>query len=357
MKCGRCGAEVMLGSAQCAKCGASVLDATTPDDQRPGRSMLGDGWTPPDTPPEAAVAAGMSVAAPTAPPPPPDLGTPPPPPPPPPTLTPAPPQLRPPVVVERSRRARQPGQATKSSVGCGCLGPLVAVAVIGGVVAWGSQSWFDDIGDAFDTGERQSAPAVSFGEEIEFEIGSDDTAVHPLRATVSGPAVVSVEAVGDFDPTVRVVEVDGPELGSDDDSGDDHDSLLTIALTEGHDYEIEVEGYGGDAGEYVLLVTSSVVDGAPVGRASQVAGSIRAGETARHPFSGPGGEVTVRVLGQESFDPVLTIRDSSGAELGTNDDADGRDSRLTLDVPLEASITIEVTGFNGAGGAYTVVVD
>src|SRR5262245_45134560 len=148
MKCGRCGANVMLGSAQCAKCGASLLDATMPDDQSSGRSLFGDGSRPPETP-EPAVPAAMSVAAPTAPAPPPsDLGVPPPPPPP--TLTPAPPQLRPPVVVERSRRSKQPGQAAKASVGCGCLGPLLFVAIVGGVVAWGSQTWFDDVREAFD---------------------------------------------------------------------------------------------------------------------------------------------------------------------------------------------------------------
>ena len=63
------------------------------------------------------------------------------------------------------------------------------------------------------------------------------------------------------------------------------------------------------------------------------------------------------LLGQNGFDPVLTIKDDAGNLLGTNDDADGRDSRLTVAVPLDASIVIEVNGFGGSGGAYTVVVE
>ncbi len=166
-----------------------------------------------------------------------------------------------------------------------------------------------------------------------------------------------MEAVGDFDPTVRVVEVDGAQLGTDDDGGDDHDSLLEVVLVEGRRYEVEVEEFSGDAGEYVLRVSSTVVAGAPVTRPGQVDGTVAPGETARHQLAGPGGELTVRVLGQDGFDPMLTIRDASGAVLGENDDADGRDSRLTLAVPLDTAITIEVSGFSGAGGAYTVVVE
>ena len=67
--------------------------------------------------------------------------------------------------------------------------------------------------------------------------------------------------------------------------------------------------------------------------------------------------MTVRVLGQNGFDPVLTIKDDTGNVLGTNDDADGRDSRLTVSVPLDARVVIEVNGFGGSGGAYTVVVE
>jgi len=361
VRCGRCRAEVMLGSAQCAKCGASVLDATLPDAATSsGRSIFGEGWVPPPppTPEQLEMAAGgPGVGVPTLPPPPPDtafLGAPPPPPPPPSSAP-----HRPPIKVERARRAGPAGQAAKAKVGCaGCLGPLVALTIVGVAIAsTAGRSVVHDVGDALDGGDRVDGPAVVVGEPVRFEIGSDDTGVHPLSASASGPVIVSVDAVGDFDPTVRVVEVGGDELGFDDDGGDERDSLLPVTLEEGRSYEIEVEDFGGDAGEYVLLVTTTATDGSPVGRGSQVEGAVGPDETARHPFTGAGGDLTVRVLGQNGFDPVLTIRDDAGNLLGTNDDADGRDSRLTVAVPLDASIVIEVNGFGGSGGAYTVVVE
>ncbi len=95
---------------------------------------------------------------------------------------------RPLVKVERARQATPAGQAAKASIGCfGCLGPLLAVGIVGAVLASVGTSVFDDIGDTFDSGERLSAPAVVLDQEIEFEIGSDDTAVHPMLATAVGP--------------------------------------------------------------------------------------------------------------------------------------------------------------------------
>ncbi len=347
MKCARCGAKVLLGSAQCTKCGASMLDGSLPQDVAPAGewSMIrGSGAPAPPEPPERSMAvAGSSASAP---------------PPPPRTVNaPAPPH-RPPIKVQRGRRATPAGQASKASIGCaGCLVPLLALVAVGVGVTAASTSVFEGVGDVFDSGERLVAPAIVVGQPIEFELGSDDTGVHDLTAPATGPVVVTVQAVGDFDPKVRVLDDDGTELGSDDDSGGGHDSLLRVDLVEGDAYEVEVVEYSGDAGDYVLLVESSVVDGVPVGRASQVDGAVQAGETARHLLAGPGGELTVRVLGREGFDPVLTIRDGGGDVLGTNDDADGRDSRLTLAVPLDTTVVIEVQGFNDAGGSYTVVVE
>lgn len=343
-----------------------------PDEDAPTalRSMVG-GWTS-QAPNESRAELG----------PPPESATPPPPPPPdllersvrramesanvapppPPQTTDAPAaRHRPPIKVQQGRKATPAGQASKASIGCvGCLGPLLAIVAVGAGIAAFSTSAFDNIGDtfadAFDDGERIAAPAVVLGQDIRFELGSDDTGVHPLAAPVSGPVVVTVSGEGDFDPKVRVVE-GGTELGNDDDSGGGHDSLLTVDLVEGRDYEVEVVEFSGDAGEYVLAVSSSVVEGLPVGRASQVDGTVAVGETARHPLAGPGGELTVRVQGRDGFDPVLTIREADGAVLDTNDDADGRDSRLTLAVPADTSIVIEVHGYNQMGGSYTVVVE
>lgn len=208
-----------------------------------------------------------------------------------------------------------------------------------------------------ETAARVDGPAAVLGQSLAFGIGDDQIGVHPFVATASGPVAFRVAAVDDFDPIVTVTEPGGAELGSDDDSGGDRDALLIVEVVEGRTYEVRVAEFSDDAGSYELLLTSLYVDGSPIGRDSEVAGAVDDDETARHRFTGPGGEVTVRVVGEDGFDPVLTIRGGDGEVLGSNDDADGLDSRLTLTLPLDAEVTIEVEGFSGNAGSYTLVVE
>jgi DNA-directed RNA polymerase subunit RPC12/RpoP len=52
MKCARCGAKVLLGSAQCTKCGASMLDGSLPQEAAPSRDKKITTSEPPYSPPK-----------------------------------------------------------------------------------------------------------------------------------------------------------------------------------------------------------------------------------------------------------------------------------------------------------------
>lgn len=91
----------------------------------------------------------------------------------------------------------------------------------------------------------------------------------------------------------------------------------------------------------------------------RAAGGIGAGDTDRWRLDGEGRIVQIDVARHGGFDPVVTLRDAGGRELGHDDDSgdNGRDSRLRAYLGDGATYLVDVTGFGGhSTGDYEVVV-
>jgi hypothetical protein len=67
------------------------------------------------------------------------------------------------------------------------------------------------------------------------------------------------------------------------------------------------------------------------------------------------GAVRIDVLGRGG-DPTLTVRDDDGRELGFNDDTDGLDSSVEVDVDAGQVLHAEVRSFSGEAMAFTIRV-
>lgn len=236
MRCGRCRAEILLGSAYCDRCGASALDATGED-----------------APPQPAGLAPPPRTRPEAPPPLPS-GAPPPPPP-----------QGPPPAASRHQPAPQQAPRRANRSGCGCLVPIVLFFV------------------------------VSF-----------------LLPLLSG--------VGDL---------------FDDDGGDGGVAATTTFDTEGTPVPDTVPG-------------AALVAGQPV------AALVGDGQTVRHPYVGEGREVVITVTGIDGFDSVLRVVGPDGLELVHDDDTHLRDPEVRLAVDAGVEVGVEVSGFAGTAGGYTV---
>lgn len=334
----------MLGSAHCGNCGRSLVAGRPP---------------PPIDPASASPAAPPSPSF-DAPPPPP-VGW---------TLADGPGRqalLPPPTHGSLASALRPP----KDKKGCGCgvlvfVGIAVVVAAIVGVVVV-----------AIDTarGERVDAPALSLGDSVRFDLGANDTSVHPL-ALGEGAVTITVRSLdSDFDPVLEVKRPDGDLVGSNDDAIG-RDSQLSFALPEAADFLVEVHEFTGDPGEYEVEVTSGasgpvldptdVVEGEriPAGelRPDQpLDGSIGTDDTAVHALAGferrsseDDDRVSISVVGVDGFDPVLRVVDQDGTEIGENDDADGRNSFLTFELRREDRFEVEVREFSGDAGSYTI---
>lgn len=81
------------------------------------------------------------------------------------------------------------------------------------------------------------------------------------------------------------------------------------------------------------------------------------GEVGVHPLEGATGTVTIRVIGDDSFDPFIRVESADGDALGEDDDGgDSTDSLLTIDLSDEPGAVLLVREFGEEAGTYTVVV-
>jgi tetratricopeptide (TPR) repeat protein len=78
---------------------------------------------------------------------------------------------------------------------------------------------------------------------------------------------------------------------------------------------------------------------------------------ASYTFEGNAGQSITITLDSEDFDPVLTLFDSSGNEIATNDDFGGTlNSTIILDLPTDDTYTVIARSFSGQGGDYNLTV-
>lgn len=159
-----------------------------------------------------------------------------------------------------------------------------------------------------------------------------------------------------FDTVLEVYGSDGRQVASNDDF-DGTDSQIVVDLEPGR-YEFLAKGYWAEAtGAYTLAF--DVYEAAPivvveVGRPGSIDGWLASGaaDTYVLTLSAPA-TVTVDVRSSD-FDTYLDAYDANGDWIAANDDHDGTDSRLTLDLGA-GTYEFDVTAFGGfSSGAYTI---
>ncbi len=74
-------------------------------------------------------------------------------------------------------------------------------------------------------------------------------------------------------------------------------------------------------------------------------------------FEGSEGQTITITLDSEEFDPVLSLFDSSGEEIATNDDFGGTlNAAIILSLPANDTYTVIARSLSGQGGDYTLTV-
>ncbi len=174
------------------------------------------------------------------------------------------------------------------------------------------------------------------------------------------------------DPLLRVVDRDGNELASNDDSADGLNSALDFVPQSNGDVFVEAHSYDDTStGTYTLTLKTEDLPPDSAGGDARSAGSLTLGRPINADIGYPSDHdwYRVRLNGGESYrfmlngasgsplaDPVLKIHDAAGQEIATDDDGgEGLNSYLEFTAPTTGNYFIEATSFDeNATGGYTL---
>ncbi len=250
----------------------------------------------------------------------------------------------------------------------------------------------DDHGD-----DRFDATRIRDGEALDGDIERrDDRDFFAFRAERGHEYRIETHPGSNPDTVLVLYGPDGDYLSEDDDSGDGAASLLRWTAPSSDTYFIEVSGFDGATGSYLLsLNESSGPVAAPTARpvaATEAPARAEPTQPAQPPFTGDdhgddrfdatrirdgealdgdikrdgdrdffafraerGREYRIETHLGSNDDTVLALYDPNGYYLVEDDDS-GRNgaSRLEWTAPSSDTYFIEVSGFGGAAGTYAL---
>ena len=197
-------------------------------------------------------------------------------------------------------------------------------------------------------------------------------------------SVRSLETEGVLDPTVNVLNGDGISIASNDDHSSSRTDLTPrnslierLALPEVGRYTVQVAGSDSSVTGSVEVLVSS--DSGQTGNDTQaqttkedqgvnlsISDTVPPDSPYTTTFDARAGEVvtiTVRATDNQ-LDPKVSLLDSSGAEVASNDDHDSIDSSLgpydsqipDFTIPKTDTYTVSISGFAGIGGTFDLTV-
>lgn len=211
------------------------------------------------------------------------------------------------------------------------------------------------------------------------------TAEFPLTGSAGEVVTITVRALDNaLDPRVAVIAPDGTTLAENDDHRSQDTSLARfdsrisdLVLPTSGTYTLRVSGFGGSGGQFELTVqrggsgslpapTPTSVSGTQSGRETVLPGTLEQNGVFQYPLNvQPGDTYTFTARGTGGFDPVLLIRDASGALIAGNDDHNSSDSSmgrfdsrvLNYIFQQAASVSIEVEEYAGQPGSFTLTIE
>jgi Tfp pilus assembly protein PilV len=164
----------------------------------------------------------------------------------------------------------------------------------------------------------------------------------------------------DFDTYLRVTSPSGEVFVNDDFQSSTSRSLVSIGSTEPGTYTVEVTSYmDNETGNYTLTMRSvsnnPVTDQFYSGRLEQGDETLQSGEFVdTYTFSGTPGQRVRVALESNDFDTYLIVAAPSGSQ-EENDDAEGTNSSLVLDLTESGEYQVWVTSFDeGDSGNYAL---
>jgi len=182
--------------------------------------------------------------------------------------------------------------------------------------------------------------------------------------------------LGEFFPSVEVGTMQGGEFTPLENSNTGMQGALTVTLPEAGEYFLRAGAYGGVTAEYTLTAEERAAAPpartVPIRRGESVEGELQDGDPElddgrlydAYAYTARAGERLRIQLRAEDFDAYVIIGrivDGNFQEIASNDDnedGEGLDSLLDVELPEDGRYVIQATSFAaGSEGAYTLSVE
>jgi hypothetical protein len=170
---------------------------------------------------------------------------------------------------------------------------------------------------------------IEYGETVDAELSSDAPAIAYTFTGEEGMSVTMTMISEDFDTYLTLLDEDGAELSSDDDSAGNLDSRIgPFSLPADGDYTVVAQSYafrngsGSASGDFTLTLDTFETEVIEYGETIEGTLTTTALE-ALYFFTGSEGDSIIIRLSSDDFDSYLTLSDPGGFELISNDDSGG----------------------------------
>ncbi len=210
----------------------------------------------------------------------------------------------------------------------------------------------------------QDAVEVEIGDVVDATLERGVASVEFTLHLDRDQGVVITHVSEDFDSYLIILDSDGEEVASDDDSAGSLDAEVIFIPLVTDDYTIVATSYQnrwGDAnseGDFTLSVGEYEIR--PIEYTQVVESELTSANTTENfSFSGQAGDIVIITQSSTDFDAYLSLQDSSGYQLTTNDDGGGnRNSRIFYTLPYTDRYTIVAGSFSGSSeGEYTLTLN
>ncbi|MBZ0296617.1 MAG: PPC domain-containing protein [Anaerolineae bacterium] len=219
----------------------------------------------------------------------------------------------------------------------------------------------------------QDATPVEIGESVSGELSESQPEALYTFSGEQGQSIIITLTSDDFDAYLRLQDEAGDDIATDDDSAGGFNSQIgPLPLPTNDTYTVVATSLSGNAtGSYTLTVDRSSVepdDTEDMDTDSSMQ-TIEYGQTIEdeltsevlarvYSFTGAEGDAVTIRLSSDEFDSYLTLQDSNGTTLLTDDDGAGSLNSLIgpYALPADDTYTIIASSLSGdAIGSYTLV--
>lgn len=204
----------------------------------------------------------------------------------------------------------------------------------------------------------QDGGTINYGETVESELSG--AAKHQWTFVGAADDAVTISIVTtSLDPSLSLLDPNGDIIETSDNDGSSLSTELEVTLAADGIYAIVVTNNAADSsGTYSLTLGLTDDNSGETETIFETVDSLPAGESMTHTFTGNENDIVTIIVTSESFDATVTLFDSAGTELASDDDSGGHyNPFLVIGLPSDDEYTVEVGSYTGEeGGEYSVTV-